>query len=172
MDIYTSGFRKEDIIKLLNDIKKTIKRVEQNVPIQIDNAINQLLDGAPQALDTLKELADALGNNPDFLTELNNRIDNINTEVPVETQIPNDGCKPNVFYKLGQIGNTSFSFAAITDDTIMNQYMIEFSTGNNAPTITWPNDIIGWSTGVAPTIAANKTYQISVLSGLAVIVEF
>ena len=76
------GFRKYEIIKLLNDIKKTIKRVEQNVPIQIDNAINQLLDGAPQALDTLKELADALGNNDNFatyitnqITELNNRID-------------------------------------------------------------------------------------------------
>ena len=80
--MFEHGFRKYEIIKLLNDIKKTIKRVEQNVPIQIDNAINQLLDGAPQALDTLKELADALGNNDNFatyitnqITELNNRID-------------------------------------------------------------------------------------------------
>ena len=74
------GFRKYEIIKLLNDIKKRIKRVEENVPTQINNAINQLLDGAPEALDTLKELADALGNNPDFLTELNNRINSINTK--------------------------------------------------------------------------------------------
>ena len=80
MDIYTSGFRKYEIIKLLNNIKKTIKRVEENVPTQIDNAINQLLDGAPEALDTLKELSDALGGNPNFLTELNNKIDNINIE--------------------------------------------------------------------------------------------
>lgn len=80
MDIYTSGFRKYEIIKLLNNIKKTIKRVEENVPTQIDNAINQLLDGAPKALDTLKELADALGNNPDIITELNNKIDSINTK--------------------------------------------------------------------------------------------
>lgn len=80
MDIYTSGFRKYEIIKLLNDIKKTIKRIEESVPTQIDNAINQLLDGAPEALDTLKELADALGNNPDIITELNNKIDSINTK--------------------------------------------------------------------------------------------
>ncbi len=71
------GFRKYEIIKLLNDIKKRIKLVEENVPTQIDDAINQLLDGAPQALDTLKELADALGNNPDIITELNNKIDSI-----------------------------------------------------------------------------------------------
>lgn len=71
------GFRKYEIIKLLNNIKKRIKRVEENVPTQIDDAINQLLDGAPQALDTLKELANALGNNPDIITELNNKIDSI-----------------------------------------------------------------------------------------------
>ena len=81
------GFRKYEIIKLLNDIKKRIKRVEENVPIQIDDAINQLLNGAPQALDTLKELADALGNDGNFatsianqITELNNKIDSINVK--------------------------------------------------------------------------------------------
>ena len=75
------GFRKYEIIKLLNDIKKTIKRVEQNVPIQIDNAINQLLDGAPQALDTLKELADALGNNDNFATYITNQITELNNKI-------------------------------------------------------------------------------------------
>lgn len=75
------GFRKYEIIKLLNDIKKTIKRVEQNVPIQIDNAINQLLNGAPEALDTLKELADALGNNDNFATYITNQISELNNKI-------------------------------------------------------------------------------------------
>lgn len=79
--MFEHGFRKYEIIKLLNDIKKTIKRVEQNVPIQIDNAINQLLDGAPQALDTLKELADALGNNDNFATYITNQITELNNKI-------------------------------------------------------------------------------------------
>lgn len=45
---------------------------------QIDNAIsaaiNGLMNGAPGALDTLKELADAMGNDPNFSATLTNKI--------------------------------------------------------------------------------------------------
>lgn len=45
---------------------------------QIDNAIsaaiNGLMNGAPGALDTLKELADAMGNDPNFAATLTNKL--------------------------------------------------------------------------------------------------
>lgn len=40
----------------------------------VDNSIEQLIGGSPQVLDTLKELADALGNDPNFATTITNLI--------------------------------------------------------------------------------------------------
>ncbi|NWK11312.1 hypothetical protein [Clostridium cadaveris] len=40
----------------------------------ISRAINGLMNGAPGALDTLKELADAMGNDPNFSATLTNKI--------------------------------------------------------------------------------------------------
>lgn len=86
---------------------------------------------------------------------------------------PAGGMLPNVFYDLGTLsGDTTFSFATPSDNTIENEYMFEFTTPSTAPTITWPNAITGWSGGTAPTISASKTYQVSVLNGLGVIAEF
>lgn len=40
----------------------------------INNAIEQLVDNAPEALDTLYELAEALGNDPNFATTVTNML--------------------------------------------------------------------------------------------------
>ena len=86
---------------------------------------------------------------------------------------PAGGMLPNVFYDLGTLsGDTTFAFATASDNTIENEWMFEFTTPSTAPTITWPNAITGWAGGTAPTINASKTYQVSVLNGLGVIVEF
>ncbi|WP_370221984.1 pyocin knob domain-containing protein [Cytobacillus sp.] len=47
---------------------------------KIDTAIAGLIDGAPGALDTLKELADAMGDDPNFATTVLNRLTTIETE--------------------------------------------------------------------------------------------
>lgn len=39
-----------------------------------DNRLTELIDAAPGALDTLKELADALGNDADFATTITNML--------------------------------------------------------------------------------------------------
>ena len=41
--------------------------------------INNLVNGAPEALDTLKELADAVGKNGDVITTINNTLNGIGT---------------------------------------------------------------------------------------------
>ena len=40
----------------------------------IDKAVEQILNGSPEALDTLKELADALGNDPNFATTVTKQL--------------------------------------------------------------------------------------------------
>lgn len=41
---------------------------------QVRQAISDLIDGADDALDTLKELAEALGNDPNFATTITNKL--------------------------------------------------------------------------------------------------
>lgn len=41
---------------------------------QIDARIQQLIGSAPETLDTLAELADALGNNPNFATTISEQL--------------------------------------------------------------------------------------------------
>ena len=43
-------------------------------PADIETAINNLIDGAPEALDTLKEIADALKNNDDVVAQIINTL--------------------------------------------------------------------------------------------------
>ena len=47
----------------------------------VSQEINDLIGGAPGTLDTLKEIAEALGNNPNFATTITNMINNIGLRV-------------------------------------------------------------------------------------------
>lgn len=89
-------------------------------------------------------------------------------DFPVATSIPVGGMLPNVLYELGTIGNTTISLAAGTAG-MLNHYYFTFETGNAAPTITWPS--LTWVDGSAPTINADKHYEVSVLDGYALYVE-
>lgn len=47
----------------------------------VSQEINDLIGGAPDTLDTLKEIAEALGNDPNFATTITNMINNIGLRV-------------------------------------------------------------------------------------------
>ena len=90
----------------------------------------------------------------------------------VSSSMPSGGFLPNVVYNLGTLsGNTTFSMAAATDNTIANIWCWTFTTPSTAPTITWPAAITGWSGSSIPTINASKNYEITVMNGLATIIE-
>ena len=79
---------------------------------------------------------------------------------------PSGGFLPDVVYHLGELsGSVTFAIASAVTGNI-NHYFWTFSTGASAPTITFPNDIT-WAAGSAPTVAANKKYEISILNGVA-----
>ena len=93
--------------------------------------------------------------------------------MPAASSQPSGGMLPNVYYNLGTLsGDTTFTFNTTgLDTTVLNHWYFVFTTPSTAPTITWPNEITNWYGGT-PTIAASKTYHVSVIDGLAVIAAF
>ena len=51
---------------------------------EVKKAISDLIDGADDALDTLKELAEALGNDPNFATTITNKLTELRTALSEE----------------------------------------------------------------------------------------
>lgn len=95
----------------------------------------------------------------------------------VETSQPLDGMAPNTLYILGIIsGAVTFAFAAPTDNTIVNEYMLTFDSGTPAAVPTWPNSITSWVgnciSGGVPLISAGKHYEVSVIGAYGTITEY
>ena len=72
---------------------------------------------------------------------------------------------PNVYHKWGEVASLTISLEPPTDDSIVNEYIIEFTAGANAPTIALPDNLLFAG---ALEIEANATYQISIINGLVV----
>ena len=53
----------------------------------IDTAVTNLIGGAPEVLDTLKELADSIGNDGDFITTINASINAVETKLDSKSAI-------------------------------------------------------------------------------------
>lgn len=78
--------------------------------------------------------------------------------------------KPNTFYKFGECSSLTITLGA-EESEIVNEYMFEFVSGSTPTTLSVP-DTVKWSGGSAPTIEANKTYQVSIVNNLAVFAAF
>ena len=69
---------------LRNDLDAEIARAkdaETTLDAKIDSAVADLVNGAPEVLDTLKELADAIADDPNFATTVANDIANAKAEL-------------------------------------------------------------------------------------------
>lgn len=83
------------------------------------------------------------------------------TEMAVEIQ-------PNVLNKWGEVAELNITLAD-GEDGVVNEYMLQFTSGATATTLVLPDDIAWLS---VPNIQANKTYQLSIINNLGVIGEF
>ena len=88
-------------------------------------------------------------------------------ETKEETTIPVDGFEPNVSYKLGVISNNTSFLMQDGPEGQANHYFWVFDTGDEAPEITWPDNIRLWENNQAPAIVANAHYSISVYDDVA-----
>lgn len=109
--------------------------------------------------------------------DLNHTHPQYAAKVAKESSQPVGGMLPNTFYNLGTLsGAVTFLFAAPDDNTILNEYMLAFDSGSPAASPTWPASITGWQGNCldngAPLILASKHYEVSVIGGYGLIVEF
>ena len=106
-----------------------------------------------------------LSNNDTITLDLNHNHPAYYSKV-AETSNPSGGFLPDVVYSLGTLtGTVTFALAAAVTGNV-NHYFWMFDTGSTAPTITWPTGLT-WADGSAPTVAASKHYEVSVLGGVA-----
>ena len=75
---------------------------------------------------------------------------------------------PNVLNLWGEVTSLDITLAE-GKAGVVNEYMIQFTSGETATTLVLPAEIKWMST---PIIQANKVYQISIVNNLAVMGEF
>lgn len=92
------------------------------------------------------------------------------TTLNVASSVSAQALSPNVLYTfLERTTNLTLRLTAglLTE---ANEYHFFLIIGSTAPTITWPTGI-SWNGGSAPTIAADKTYEVSILNNVAAFIE-
>lgn len=79
---------KDKLNSLSGEIPTKVSQLENDLKFQtkeeVEKYISDLVDGADGALDTLKELADALNNDPNFATNLTNKLIGIRDALTAE----------------------------------------------------------------------------------------
>lgn len=79
---------KDKLNSLSGEIPTKVSQLENDLEFQtkeeVEKYISDLVDGADGALDTLKELADALNNDPNFATNLTNKLIEIRDALTAE----------------------------------------------------------------------------------------
>ena len=77
---------------------------------------------------------------------------------------------PNTFHVWDEVASLTLTLGSETAG-VANEYVFQFTSGSTATSLTLPDDI-KWANDSAPTIAENKIYQVSILKGLASVLEF
>lgn len=77
---------------------------------------------------------------------------------------------PNVMHVWGEVERLNLSLAPNTEPTILSEYCFQFSTPANKAT-EFQLHGVEWYDGVVPTIIKGRTYQGSVVNGVAILIS-
>lgn len=77
---------------------------------------------------------------------------------------------PNTFHVWDEVSSLTLTLGAETSG-VANEFLFQFTSGATATSLTLPDDI-KWANDTPPTIAENMIYQVSILKGLASVLEF
>lgn len=77
---------------------------------------------------------------------------------------------PNTFHVWDEVSALTLTLGSETSG-VANEFLFQFTSGATATSLTLPDDI-KWANDSAPTIAENMIYQVSILKGLASVLEF
>ena len=73
---------------------------------------------------------------------------------------------PNVMHIWGSVTSLNLTLATPTDSTIINEYMIEFTSGATATTLSLPSSVEWAESCGSLSVEASKTYQISIVNNI------
>ena len=76
---------------------------------------------------------------------------------------------PNTFHVWDEVTSLTLTLGS-EQSGVANEYVFQFTSGSTPTSLTLPEDI-KWANDIAPTIAENKIYQISILDRLACVME-
>ncbi|HCK1467114.1 TPA: phage tail protein [Escherichia coli] len=108
----------------------------------VQAAITALINGAPATLDTLKEIAAAINNDPKFSTTINNALSG---KQPLDETLTHLSGK-DVAGLLAYLGLGEAATRNVGTDTGQVPDMSSFTTGHSGAA-NWPNSKSGWSKG-------------------------
>ena len=74
----------EEGAKLIDKVSQLQNDAGFQTAQDVQDAINDLIAGAPEALDTIKELAEALADNPNFATDITNKLTELGSKLTQE----------------------------------------------------------------------------------------
>ena len=77
---------------------------------------------------------------------------------------------PNTFHVWDEVTSLTLNFGSGISG-MANEYLFQFTSGPTATSLALPDDI-KWANDNVPTIEANMIYQVSILRGLASVLEF
>lgn len=124
------------------------------VDISVPTALSGLTDDTTHRLVTDTEK-----------TTWNNKASNV-TVVDHETGDTTFTLTPNVFHKWGEVASLTLTLGTETSG-IYNEFMFQFESGSTATTLSLPSTVEWVNT---PTIETGKTYQVSIVNNIALIV--
>lgn len=77
---------------------------------------------------------------------------------------------PNTFHVWDEVSTLTLTLGSEIAG-VANEYLFQFTSGATATSLTLPDDI-KWANDATPTIVENMIYQVSILKGLASVLEF
>lgn len=91
---------------------------------EVDQRINSVIDSAPEALDTLKELSEALNNDPDFAATITNKLTSIESELDKKVEYTDISTSENPDRKAIVLNNHDTLLGNATDGSTYNLIMM------------------------------------------------
>lgn len=116
-------------------------------------------DFTPEQLKTLQDKV-VESSKEVAMVEVNKYTDLVklpNVEVPISGDTVT--LEPNKVYNIAIGESLTLALAPPTDTTITNEYQCSFDTGDTAPTVTFPSNVIWTET---PFVTANKHYEFNI----------
>ena len=161
-----SGLTEETIKDAVEDITESIQTLQTN-KLDKNYTANKIYGTDSLGVQTVYTLGNGLAFN-------NGQIICNNSPIIPEETVGNDiltkTLEPNKVYIFESRTNNLTLTLGTPISGIVNEYHMFIYTGSSAPTITFPSGI-SWTGSAAPTIAASKTYEISILNKIAAYFE-